>query len=681
MDSRWMSTVAVSAVLACTISVATATASAAWIATTQPQTAPSPSARAAVALEPGPTGATTVTQVVSSSRDAGPGSLRRALRAAAKRPASTTTHITFSSPGTLTLRSDLPAIRGRVVIDGTATTGYVAGGAPVVGVDANGWEAFRFARGSSRSQLLGIAVTRAGGNGVTVAAPGIALDGNHIGLPASGHLRGDMHASGPGNRGHGISLERGASGTRIGANASLTVGAVGNVISNNSGAGIHVDRASSTVIESNRIGTNRAGTRAMGNRRSGIELVGARRTTIGGNAIGSNSSGPNNPTGSKGTVTPNYVAPPLGNLISGNRQEGVLISSRSRKTQLEGNFIGTDAAGTAAVPNGRNGVRVIDSEETIFRGCTLTDEPFVYYNVISGNNHNGIHITDSHRTVVQANFFGVGMDNTTIVPNRRNGMLFDGDSTKPHVGGVIPLGNVAAGNRHNGIAVRDKVRGFISFNTFGGLLAFKGAAPNGRNGLMISSRGGNNHARTNVFSGNRRNGILLTGSAQGVTVDPNLVGLTTSGSTALPNGRHGVLINGDARRNTIGGNRTSVIPQNTLSGNRRYGLVLAGNARDNRVFNTYAGVATGITVPVPNLKGGVLVTGRARGNILRATGSEKINVFSGNRGYGVVLTRHTRRNVIARNNIGTGREGLPVPNSRGTVVDRGDNIVRNNRTN
>ena len=80
---------------------------------------------------------------------------------------------------------------------------------------------------------------------------------------------------------------------------------------------------------------------------------------------------------------------------------------------------------------------------------------------------------------------------------------------------MIPLGNVSAGNGRNGIEVAGQARGFITFNTFGGLLAFKGAAPNGRDGLLITSTGGDNLARTNVFSGNRENGIELAGGPAG----------------------------------------------------------------------------------------------------------------------------------------------------------------------
>jgi len=623
-----------------------------------------------------------VNVVVSSIKNSGAGSLRTAIKKANKRSKSTTTNITFSTAGTIVLNSNLPAVKRKIIIDGTTAPGYVASSGPVVGLNANGYRAVRFDPGSGGSQLLGLSVTGASGNGVTLTAGRITLNYNYIGLAVDGGTRGDVGYSGAGNRGDGVYVERTSKGNKIGLNPTLTVGAVGNVISNNRGAGIRMIGSARNVIQANRIGTNAAGTAAAGNQRGGIELIGASKNKIGGNAIGSNGNGPNNPTGTKGSVAENYVAPPQGNVISGNKREGVLISAKSKGTLLSGNFIGTNAAGVKAIANSRNGVRVIDSDNTVFRGCTLTDEPFVYYNVISGNKRNGIHVTNSDKTVVQANFFGIGMDNTTKVPNKLNGMLFDGNSKKPHVGGVIPLGNVAAGNGKNGIAVKGTVSGFITFNTFGGLLAFKGAAPNRQNGLYVSSTGGNNFARTNVFSGNAGNGVLITGNARGMTLDPNIVGLNTNGNSPLRNGGNGVVVSGNARGNTIGGNRVSVIPQNAFSGNVGYGLVFEGNARDNKVYNTFIGTAVGITTPVPNLKGGIIVRGKARNNYIGATGSQKINVIAGNIGYGVTLTKTSSGNVVANNNIGRGREGLPVPNSKGTVLNKGKkNVVKNNNTN
>ncbi len=87
-------------------------------------------------------------------------------------------------------------------------------------------------------------------------------------------------------------------------------------------------------------------------------------------------------------------------------------------------------------------------------GCTMQDQPFVYYNVLSGNGGNGLRITNSNDTTVQANFMGVGANNATVVANRGDGLLVSGSSKNTQVGGVIPLGNVISGNDQNGIEVR-----------------------------------------------------------------------------------------------------------------------------------------------------------------------------------------------------------------------------------
>jgi hypothetical protein len=249
------------------------------------------------------------------------------------------------------------------------------------------------------------------------------------------------------------------------------------------------------------------------------------------------------------------------------------------------------------------------------------------------------------------------------------------------VGGVIPLGNVTGFNKLNGIDVAGKASHFITFNTFGGLLAFKGAAPNGRDGLLITATGGHIVARTNVFSGNTGNGIEVGGHAHGVTIDPNIVGLTTKGDTVLPNGGDGVLLDDSAHHNTIGGHRLSVIPQNTFSGNDGYGLVITGSAHGNSVFRTVIGTNVGGTLALGNGKGGVLISGHARRNSIGNTGGRPVNIISGNGGPGVWLSGGTSFNRVLDNFIGVGRLHKPVPNSGKPVVNKGHhNKVKGNKS-
>ena len=167
----------------------------------------------------------------------------------------------------------------------------------------------------------------------------------------------------------------------------------------------------------------------------------------------------------------------------------MLIDDGSRSNVLNGNFIGTAASGDAPIANLGNGVWINRADNNQLIGCKFVNNPFVYYNVISGNRRNGLRITDANNSVVQGNFFGSGANNATTVANRLDGILVDGSSANTQVGGVIPLGNVSAGNGRNGIEVAGRARGFTTFNTFGGLHAFGGAAPNGNDGLLITSTG------------------------------------------------------------------------------------------------------------------------------------------------------------------------------------------------
>ncbi len=614
-------------------------------------------------------------ETVSTLSDSGAGSLRAAIEAANSAAAGTATDITFTVDGTITLASALPTITSEVIINGTSAPTYAVGGAPAVEIDCDGRAGLQFSAGSADSKLLGVAVDDASGNGVTLGADAITLNDDYIGL--------DRDGAADGNHGDGVFVSADSSEDLIGLNTSGDSGVVANVISGNAGSGLVLSGATDTTVVANQIGTNPAGSAAIANGGNGIWLThGALGNEIGGTAYTNAGTGQqNNPTGSKGTVTPVFVVPPLGNLVSGNSGDGVLIDTGSRDNVLNGNFIGTTADGNAAIGNSGNGVAIIGGTGNSLVGCKLANNPFVYYNVVSGNKLNGLLITNSDNTTVQGNFFGVGANNTSAVGNNRDGILVDGSSKNTVVGGVIPLGNVSGDNTLNGIEVAGTASKFITFNTFGGLLAFKGAAPNGNDGLLVTSTGGHIVARTNVFSGNVGNGIELAGGANGVTVDPNIVGLTTKGNAALPNGGDGVLIDGSAHDNTIGGTLVSVIPQNTFSGNDGYGLVITGSAHDNSVFDSFIGPNLLGVAALGNHEGGVLLSGQAYRNSIGDTRKAPVNLISGNTGNGVSLWTGTSHNRVLDNYIGLDRFRRSLPNSGEPVVDTGHkNLVEGNVT-
>jgi len=623
----------------------------------------------------------TQTFVVRNLADQGKGSLRAAITSANLTSAGDSTLIRFRVSGTITLASPLPAIARKVAIDATTASALVSGGPPlpisggppVVALDFDGNPGLVFAAGSDGSQLLGVAVDHARGNGVTLNAGSITLNDDYIGLNLAG--------AAAGNGGDGVYVSAASGRNLIGLNSSGASGVVANVISGNLGSGIVLVGSSANTVAANRIGTNAAGTSAIGNRADGIRITQrSRGNEIGGTAFVDTATGHvNNPTGSKGTVTPVFVVPPLGNLISGNGASGLTIETGSTDNALNGNFIGTTADGDGALGNSGHGVWIVHAPGNSLVGCKFVNNPFVYYNVISGNRQNGLLISSSDNVTVQGNFFGVGANNTSIVKNRLDGILVDGSSANTQVGGVIPLGNVSAGNGRNGIEVTGSSHGFVTFNTFGGLLAFKGAAPNGDDGLLITSTGGHNLVRTNVLSGNGRNGIELAGNASGVTVDPNIVGLNTKGDAVLPNGGDGLLIDDSAHSNVIGGTLRSVIPQNTFSGNKGYGVVITALAHDNRVFRGFIGTQLLGVKALGNKRGGVLIAGHAYGNVIGQATRAPANLISGNTGSGVTLTGGTLRNSVIDNYIGLDRFGRYLRNSGRPIVNTGHgNTIRGN---
>ena len=624
------------------------------------------------------------TFTVSNLNDSGPGSLRAAIRAANHDASGTPTKIDFAVQGTITLTKALPAIINAVTIDATTAPSYAGSGTPVVEINFNGNSGLMFNAGSAGSQLLGVAVDNANGNGVTLNAGSITLNDNYIGLNLAGQAFG--------NSGDGVYVAPTSSNNQIGVNptshggTTAAAGVVANVISGNGGSGIHLNGSSGNTIEANRIGTNAAGTAAIANHGNGIWLTGgSNNNTIGGTAYINAATGvANNPTGSKGTpALQTFVTPPLGNLVSGNGQSGILIDGNSQNNQLSGNFVGTNAVGTGAIGNGGDGVWIDGADNNSLLGTpflnppgspnagTYNETPFTYYNVISGNDGNGLHITNSNNTSIQANYIGISAHDDSALGNQLNGILVDGGSQNTELGGPIPLGNVVSGNGVNGIEVTGTAGGFVSENTFGGLTAFYGPAPNGNDGLLINATGGGDLIRTNIFSANGNNGIEIGGNASGVTVDPNVVGLSNSGDAA-PNGNDGLLIDGSAHDNSIGGYLIGVAINQVFSANDAYGIAITDQAYDNTVFNNGIGTNFEETGAIGNGEGGVFIGGGANNNVIGGTSTDPsqatANIIIGNNGPGVTLASGLNDNEVVGNLIGVDRLGLPVPNSGPPIV-------------
>ena len=277
-------------------------------------------------------GAPLDTYTVTNTASSGAGSLRQAILDANSRPG--LDMIVFSvgsgqqtiSPGSGALA--LPSISDPLVIDGTTQPGYA--GTPIIvlnGSSAGGGANGLFITAGS-STVKGLVINRFSGNGIRMSsAGGNNVENCYIGTNIAGT------AAGPGNGDDGVELVSSPDNT-IGG----TVSGQGNVISGNGSAGIRVTAGSTgTTLQGNLIGTNAAGTAAIGNS-EGI-VIGSSNNIVGGVASGA------------------------GNIISGNSNAGIVIIGGS-SNQIQGNYIGTNAAGTP-LGNGIEGIRLNASSNSI----------------------------------------------------------------------------------------------------------------------------------------------------------------------------------------------------------------------------------------------------------------------------------------------------------------------------
>ncbi len=443
----------------------------------------------------------------------------------------------------------------------------------------------------------------------------------------------------------------------------------GNLISGNVADGVRI-LGTDNVVERNLIGTDVTGRFAVPNGNNGIRVT----SRANGNLIGGTATGGNDPTNGV------FVRPPQGNLISGNRSNGVLITGGATATTLAGNFVGTTASGNASLGNTADGVAIVGANGNSLLGTTFEQSPFVFYNVLSGNGGNGLRITNSNDTIVQANFTGVGADNATVVANTLSGILVNGSSARTTVGGPIPLGNVNSGNNRYGIEVAGKATGFIAFNSFVGMVAFGGTAPNRLDGIHITATGGDNTIRTCLVAGNFGNGIVIAGKATGVTVEDTAAGTNSKISEAVPNYGSGILITGNAHGNAIGGFPPSVETKVHLSGNYRYGIEITGNARNNRIFNSVIGAGFEADEPIPNWLGGIYLGSGTRGTVIGGADAILANRVLFNGGAGITMSGSRGNQILGneiRGNLGSGIVIDGAQSSTIGVAGSGNEIIAN----
>ena len=225
----------------------------------------------------------------------------------------------------------------------------------------------------------------------------------------------------------------------------LTAGAR-NVIGGNL-VGVDLEgESSSTTVEGNYIGTTADGSAELSNLTGWSNEVGVNVVTSSNNLIGGTASGAGNVISGNG----------YGVLIEGTGLDNTVVPSANNL--IQGNLIGTNALGTAPVPNILYGINLFQDIATTVGGTAAGAG-----NVISGNNAtgfallhgvtplntagSGIHVgLGTHGDLIEGNKIGTDITGTYAIPNAGYGVAVKfGDATV--------TGNQISGNTNAGVYV------------------------------------------------------------------------------------------------------------------------------------------------------------------------------------------------------------------------------------
>ncbi len=412
---------------------------------------------------------------------------------------------------------------------------------------------------ASNNTITGNVLLNNGLQGLHILGNNNYAYGNTIGIDSSGNLKPNAE--------NGIDIDGGAN-NHIGGTANGDA----NVISGNDYAGVAIYGASATgnVVIGNRIGTDETGTMSVPNGTNGVLIEnGASANTIGGITSGD------------------------ANVISGNTQPNVLISGSNRGASnnlVEGNYIGTNAGGTAIISNGNGGNGNGAEGVKIANGATNNTASG---NTISGNAGSGVFIADSGTTgnVVNGNYIGTDSTGETGLGNVADGVHIQNTASDNTI-----QDNVISGNMSDGVRIKDNgtdgnqvLDNYIGTDYTGTTTTGSDGHPlgNGVNsdlsGVLIDSGPQDTLVQGNVISGNGAAGVEITGSETNQsTIADNDIGTDYTGTHALGNAGPGVYVLDGAQDNTIGG---SAALANTIGFNAGAGVAVGASASDTTTID------------------------------------------------------------------------------------------------
>jgi hypothetical protein len=334
-----------------------------------------------------------------------------------------------------------------------------------------------FFPGSAGSTVRGLVINRSQAAAIAdFGANNVTIEGCFLGTDPTG-------TSVPGPEAYGVLIDDGATGVHVGG----TTPDARNVISGAGVTGVGFGDfdgggGSGNFVEGNLIGTNAAGTGSLPND-FGIDLAsGASNVTVGGTTAAAR------------------------NVISGNSGRGILLGNSIGagtvvNNTIEGNWIGTDVTGTLPLGNGEYGVECNDLNNTI-GGSAAGAGNVIAFNAFGGINTEG----GANGLVVKGNFIGTDATGTAhmgnlgtaislygiagatiggIGPGEGNTIAFNGLGTSS--GAVAVFGSTSAtGNTIRGNSIHD--------NHVSGIDLAEGGGPDGvtANDLGDADTGPNN---------------------------------------------------------------------------------------------------------------------------------------------------------------------------------------------
>jgi parallel beta-helix repeat protein len=508
-----------------------------------------------------------------------------------------------------------------------------------------------------------------GSHGIHVSGgSGQKISGNLIGLPSIG-------SSVVANSGSGIRIAETAYNVTIGVDESSPAYSANerNIISGNTVNGIDIYGYQNTVA-GNYIGLSESGTLDKGNNESGI-YVGGHDNTL-------------------GTDSDNLAAAYEGNVISGNNLTGIFLGPGGDSTIIAGNIIGLNAAGSAALPNTYDGVKIAGSAVGTRIGSNGDGVADGYErNIISGNGYNGIDFAVSAEGYVGGNYIGTDKLGTSDLGNGRNGIYIEPGNNEiitigvPN-GGVAAQSNVISGNTQSGIYLLDADNHIIAGNYIGVDLNGGSALPNGNNGIRIvnsqttrigtDANGQSDSLEKNLISANAGYGISINGASSiNNTISGNWIGLDAAGANAIANSNGGIGVSGNAANTRIGTNGDGTrdnIEGNNISGNSFSGITLIEQSGTVIAGNTIGlSVSCSPCTKIPNDRGIWIQSpnkedNKAVGSVRIGTNADgvsdtlEVNYISGNSIHGIQIDAGAGH-VIAGNLIGLDRNGNIQANS------------------